>query len=245
MNAINWFIRNYLLWLVIILVTAAAVYLIIYFHNSYAFFEPKNKDTLIVESAKALMQLTAVAILGGWIKFLYDKATEQRRQAEKANEIRKTILDELIAARSLVEESRRKYRVEPPGPKEYKKAIMSILEARLKLSLVWHEVQSLEYLFSTPHSITKQIKAMKDYLDKLIGEYEEKVKKSEILFDSGRGDGTSVFERFLGEDEDSEYIVDFLDKAYRPAVREIRKDLLRANRANFGKSVLVKEEGKD
>ncbi len=221
---------NWLLLIVVILVIVTIGFIFVS-HHHYAFFEEKNRDTLILESAKTLLQLTGIAALGGWIKFLYDKATEQRRQAEKANEMRKALLDDLIAARSLVEEARRIFRVEATS-EQYKKTILTILDARLKLSRIWNETESLEFLFSNHKKITKCIKAMKDYLDPLIREYENSFSASSEK-DSAAGINAPVFKEFLSDDQKSDYIKDFLEGAYRPAVKEIRKDLLQANRANF------------
>lgn len=219
MKRINW-----LLWLVVLIVSATVV-LIVVLHNFYYFSDPKNKESLIVESAKALLQLAGVAALGGWLKFLYDKATERRRQAEKANELRKAVLDELIEARSLIEEARRKCRLEKPTWEQYGATITAILEARLKLSRIWHETESAQYLFDEHEIITGGIRKMKTYLDSLINEYEANLSAEEVKPDK--------FKEFLSENPDNHYFTDFLDGAYRPAVNEIRKDLLRAGKANF------------
>lgn len=222
---------NLLLWIVVILVTITVGFIFAFYHH-YEFVEGKSRDGLIIESAKALLQLAGVAALGGWIKFLYDKATEQRRQAEKANEMRKALLDELIAARSLVEAARRTYRVEAATPEQYKKTILTILDARLKLSRIWNETESLEYLFSNHQKITKSIATMKEYLDQLIIEYENRLSESSEK-DCATEINLPVFKEFLSDYSASDYIKVFLEEAYRPAVKEIRKDLLRASRANF------------
>lgn len=226
MKNTNWF-----LWIVVILVTLTVGFIFV-FHHHYGFAKEENRDTLILESAKALLQLAGVAALGGWVKFLYDKATEQRRQAEKANEMRKAILDDLIATRSLVEEARRNFRVEEATPEQYKKTILTILDARLKLARVWNETESMEFLFSKHEKIKKSIEAMKEYLDDLIGEYEKSLPGNSVK-DSAAEIKPSAFEDFLSDDQGSNYIKNFLNEAYRPAVKEIRRDLLRANRANF------------
>lgn len=215
-----------LLWIVVIVIVAAIGF-IAGSHFAYPFAETKSKDALIIECAKALLQLAGVAALGGWIKYLYDQATERRRQAEKANEMRKALLDELIEARSLIEESRRKFRIETPTQEQYRATINAILDGRLKLSRIWNEAESLKYLFSRHKMITGNIKAMKDYLDDLIGEYEEG-------FVNDEKGNPQRFIKFLSDERDNEYFTVFLDGAYRPAVKEMRKDLLRANRAHIG-----------
>ena len=222
---------NWLLLIVVILVVVTVGFIFVS-HHHYSFVDGKNRDTLIVESAKALLQLTGIAALGGWIKFLYDKATEQRRQAEKANEMRKALLDDLIAARSLVEEARRTFRIEKTTPDQYKETIIKILDARLKLSRIWNETESLEFLFSNHKKIIKSIEMMKNYLTKLTDEYENNLSASSEE-ESAAENNLPVFQEFLRDNKPSEYIEVFLEKAYRPAVKDIRKDLLRASRANF------------
>jgi hypothetical protein len=75
-----------LLWIVasIVVITVGFVSWFYYFH---AFAEAKSRDALVIESAKALLQIAAIAALGGWLKFLYEEVTEQRRQAEKLREL--------------------------------------------------------------------------------------------------------------------------------------------------------------
>src|SRR5215216_1780844 len=180
MNRTKW-----LLWIVITLVFVITVCFVWGFHALHTFYETKSKDTLIIESAKTLLQLAGVAALGGWLKFLYDEVTEQRRQAEKtreqekasqtaANEIRKGLLDDLIAARSRVEEARIKYRVEESiNPLEqYRATILAVLDARLNLSRIWNAIETSNYLFTEYHKINNKIYDMKVFLDKLISEYE-------------------------------------------------------------------------
>lgn len=234
---------RWLLWLVIGL-TVVTICFIWGFHHFHDFSDAKAKDALIIESAKTLLQVVGIAALGGWLKFLYDEVTDQRRQVEKdreqerarqtaTNEIRKGLLDDLIAARSRVEEARRKYRVERSvNPLEqYKTTILAILEARLGLSRVFNAVETSQYLFTDYHRIKTNISRMKDYLDELIKEYESEISSLRELPEEDQIDHLQAlkeFDDFVVGAHDSNYEQSFLVHAYRPAVTEIRKEVLRA-----------------
>ena len=111
-------------------------------------------------------------------QLLYDDFIEQRRQAEKArdqerarqvaaNDIRKGLLNDLIAARSQVEEARFRYRIEGVRDpvEEYRGTVLSILGARLSLSRIWNAIHTSSYLFVKPDDIKKNILKMKEYLE--------------------------------------------------------------------------------
>ena len=236
---------RWLLWLVIAL-TIVTIGFIWGFHHFHNFSDVKAKDTLIIESAKTLLQVVGVAALGGWLKFLYDEVTDQRRQAEKereqerarqaaANDIRKGLLDDLIVARSRVEEARRKYRVERSvNPLEqYKTTILAILDARLGLSRIYNAIETSQYLFTDFHRIESHISKMKDYLDGLIKEYESAIITLRELPEKEQSDHLQElkeFDDFVVGGQVSNYEQSFLVHAYRPAVTEIRKEVLRARR---------------
>ena len=236
---------RWLLWLVIGL-TIVTICFIWGFHHFHNFTDVKAKDTLIIESAKTLLQVVGVAALGGWLKFLYDEVTDQRRQVEKdreqerarqaaANDIRKGLLDDLIVARSRVEEARRKYRVERSANPldQYKTTILALLDARLGLSRVFNAIETSEYLFTDVHRIKSRISKMKDYLDVLIKEYENQIISLREVPEgeqSAHLRGLIEFDDFVVGGQDSKYEQGFLVHAYRPAVTEIRKEVLRARR---------------
>jgi hypothetical protein len=236
-----------LVWIVVTLVVITVLFLL-YFHQLHEFAEAKSRDTLIVETAKALLQIAGIAALGGWLKFLYDQAMEQQRQAAKtrddertsqvaANEIRKGLLNDLIAARSCVEGVRIKYRIEESlDPLEqYRTAILAILEARLNLSRIWNAIETSKYLFPKSHYINDNIYRMKVYLDELINEYENQIVALRKLPEDERISHLrelKVFGDFVLDAEKSHYGARFLVNAYRPAVKEVRKEVLLARQVN-------------
>ncbi|HEX5890763.1 MAG TPA: hypothetical protein VFY61_18775 [Pyrinomonadaceae bacterium] len=239
---------RWLLWLVIGL-TLIAIGFIWGFHAFHDFAETKAKDALIIESAKTLLQVVGIAALGGWLKFLYDEVTDQRREAEKereqerisqtdANEIRKGLLNDLIAARSRVEEARIKYRIEESmnALEQYRTTILAILDARLSLSRIWNAIETSKYLFPAFEEINTNLNKMKVYLDGLINEYETQIGALRELPEAeqiGHLRELEVFGDFVVNAPTSKYGENFLVKAYRPAVREIRMEVLRARQVNI------------
>ncbi len=230
-------------WIIIATVLITVIFILL-FHSLYNFVESKSRDSLIIESAKTLLQLAGVAALGGWLKFLYDGITEQRRLSEKikeqerasqeaTNEIRKGLLNDLIDARSRVEKVRIRYRLEETlNPLEqYRTTILEILEARLNMSRIWNAIETSSYLFAKYHHINNNIRKMKLYLDELINEYEiqindlRKLSKEELI---PQLHNLKVFGDFIKNAETSDYGKNFLVEAYRPAVKEIRKEVLLA-----------------
>jgi len=219
--------------------------LVFLFHQ----FNPDSRSGLILETAKALLQLACVAALGGLLKMLYDQVaqqhheTQQRREQERtsqaaANEIRKGLLNDLIAARSRVEEVRIRYRIdESEGPfPQYKAAILAILDARLNLSRIWNALNTASYLFSKHHTISAHILSMKQYLDSLISEFEVEgpgLKALSPQETSAKIRALPLFGDFIQDAEKSNYGMKFLVGAYRPAVTEIRKDVVRASKVSF------------
>jgi hypothetical protein len=221
-----------------------------------------SKDTLLVEAAKAFLQLVGVAILGGGIKLLYDDFMEQRRQAEKArdqerasaeksrdqqrasqaaaNDIRKGLLNDLIAARSRVEEARFRYRIQEAGDpvEQYRETVLSILEARLSLSRIWNAIQTSNYLFVKYEEIEGNINEMKEYLDTLINEYEDQVIKIQDLQKqevAAHLRSLRVFGDFVNRNaQETNYGKKFLVESYRPAVGEIRREVLLSRELDVG-----------
>ena len=219
--------------------------LVFLFHE----FNPGARPGLVVETAKALLQLACVAALGGLLKMLYDQVAQQHQETQQlreqertsqaaANEIRKALLNDLIDARSRVEEVRIRYRIEEseaPFP-NYKKTILAILDARLNLSRIFNALNTASYLFREHEKISDQLLSMKRYLDSLINEFEVEAPGLKALppqESSAKIRALPLFGDFILDAETSDYGTKFLVNAYRPAVTEIRIDVVRASKVSF------------
>jgi hypothetical protein len=215
-----------------------------WFHHKLT-SNPTAQDTLLVEISKAILQLVFVVVLGGLLKLFYDRVADQYQQKQKAreaerarlqaaNDVRTAILNDLIEARNKIEEVRLRYRIEESeGPlNAYKSTILAILNARVHLARIYNAVITAKYLFKHEEKIAIRIRLMKAYLDELISEYDKEVK---TVWTLGVEDqslairGLTHFGEFLKDPETSRYGKDFLEVAYRPAVKEIRIEVLRAN----------------
>lgn len=207
---------------------------------------PTAKDNLLVETSKAIMQLVFVVALGGLLKLLYDQVAEQyqliqkekeeaRVRQETANTVRTNILSDLIAARTTIEKVRLQFGIEESEEplKQYKSTILSILEARVNLARLWNAVITASYLFANDGRIAQQILQMKHYLDKLINEYNEQIVRLRGVAAQDQVAAIHAlpeFGDFLKNEEKTKYAEEFLNSAYRLAVKEIRIEVLRASR---------------
>lgn len=210
---------------------------------------PEARQNLVVETSKALLQLACVAALGGLLKLLYDQVAQQHQETQRqreqeqtsqqaANEIRKGLLNDLIAARSRVEEVRIRYRIDESDSPflTYKTAILAILDARLNLSRIWNALNTASYLFTKHQMISDHILEMKRYLDRLIDEFEKAAPDLKALAPEQSGARIRqlpLFSDFILDAEKSTYGSTFLVSAYRPAVTEIRKEVVRANKVSL------------
>lgn len=168
--------------------TSAIVLLILSWLAIFMLVKPAEAKTppveMLIELSKSIGQLIFVALLGGAVGFVYDQYSkeEEHRKNKLAEDTknRRELLDALIQVRANVEKARRNYRLLPPAEKKdgYEKTIKSLLDSRLMLSEVWHDIQTLQRLYEPDHdTIYKGIQIMKIYLDALIDEYETNIEK--------------------------------------------------------------------
>jgi molecular chaperone GrpE (heat shock protein) len=111
----------------------------------------------LIEGAKALTQLIGIAVLGGGASFLYAQYSKEhdhrKNKLQEETKQRRELLDSLINVRAQVEKTRRNYRLVQPADKKdgYRDAIKDLLEARLELSQVMHDGETLRDLFAPDH----------------------------------------------------------------------------------------------
>jgi hypothetical protein len=112
---------------------------------------------------------------------------------------------------------------------------LEVLDARLTLSHIFNAIETSNYLFSAHRGITNKISKMKVYLDELIDEYESEIETLRVLPEAEqipRLRELKVFGDFIRKTDSSNYVTRFLAKAYRPAVSEIRKEVIRARQVD-------------
>jgi hypothetical protein len=214
----------------------AIVLLIILWLVIFLLVRPAETKTppieMLIELSKSVGQLIFVALLGGAVSFVYSQYAkeEEHRKTKLAEDTknRRELLDALIQVRANVEKVRRSYRLLPATEKKdgYKQAIKSLLDSRLMLSEVWHDIQTLQRLYEPDHNtIYNGIQTMKIYLDALIDEYEANGEKIDHQRDEDAIKGIQElckFGPFVTEDGGVEYTQKYLTD-YRSAATLMRQ----------------------
>jgi hypothetical protein len=196
-----------------------------------------SRVEMLLEVSKIVVQFALVTVLGGTVTFLYNtyaKEQEQRKlQIQEDNKLRRELLESLIGVRAQVEKARREFRLLSPSERKvgYDKAIQSLLEARLRVSHIWHDTETWKGLYSSHGpEIQQRLLDMKSYLDQLIGEYEQlKVKDIQKADDQGWPQLVSdcpQFNMFITNDGGEAYTKGFLENNYRKAAQLIRQYIL-------------------
>ena len=198
---------------------------------------PKTpKDEMLIELSKVLAQLVFLTLVGATITFLYNLYAKDhdryKNKLEEENKNKRELLDALINVRAEVEKVRRSYRlIQLQNAKDgYRRTVESILQARLELSQVWHDILTLQQLYpENSETIQNGLSGMKIYLDNLVDEYETYAGEIDKLKD---GEATQYiaklprFGEFVTGNGGEAYTTDFLEKNYRNSVRLMRQHLL-------------------
>jgi hypothetical protein len=204
---------------------------------------------MLLELSKVLAQVVLVTVLGGTVSFLYtqhakvreedrlrtQKIVEQRKlRLEEDNKLRRELLASLIAVRAQVERTRREFRLLPEMERQagYRPAIEQLLDARLRLSQVWHDTETWKQLYPQDSGrIQEGLGGMKIFLDGLIEEYE--TGGEDILSTDPESAARSIarlpcFGTFVTGDGGRLYTLKFLARNYRRVARIIRRHILAA-----------------
>jgi len=196
------------------------------------------QDELLMEVAKGLTQLVLVAVLGGLASFFYAQLSKvqdyRRNRLQEETKERRELLESLINVRAQVEKSRRNYILLPSDEKGegYRKTIEALLEARLELSRLMHDEQTLEDLYAGDNDdIQRGMRRMREYLDNdLIKECEENVHETIDAEPNGQIVRTisepPEFKAFI-DDKGWDFRLFFYN--YEKAVHKMRQHLLEPN----------------
>ena len=212
--------------------------------------ETTTRTAMLLQLSQVLAQVVLVTLLGTTLSFIYNlyakdqeqrrlqlqKEDEQRRlQIDEDNQLRRELLASVIAVRAQVERARRSFQLLPDGEKKagYRAAIEQVLDARLRLSQVWHDSETwIELYAGRGEEIQEKLNGMKDFLDQLIAEYEGC--HADILAADERTSVLKIgdlfyFGNFVKGKGGALYQGDFLLKNYRPAAQIIRQSILESS----------------
>lgn len=196
-----------------------------------------NRAKLFLETAKSLLQLGVIVILGGLAASMLKSFEKERINSKAIHDFHMEFLTELRDNYELVEKSRRSLRAsgltdtEPPitlsdyQVKDYQKYMLSLDKSQLRLERLKLELGNFPDAFKEFGELATQISSMEEYIRCIHKEYEKNWSKL-------RGDPTQVkFEdlgalrEFTGNCEDSKFEAKFA-KPYDKALGLIRQELL-------------------
>lgn len=227
-------IRSTILFVGFVIVLSAVLWLIILTKIGDGQKTPRTE--MLLELSKVLSQLVLVTVLGATVTFLYNQyAKEQeqyKHQLQEDNKLRRESLDSLIAVRAQIEKTRREFRLLPANKKKvgYHRAIQKILEARLRLSQVWHDTETWKGLYPDRNrEIETGLTGMKVFLDNLVDEYEAKSGDIQEANDEASLRAIAnlpFFGIFVVGDGGPAYTKEFLEQHYRSVARIIRQHIL-------------------
>jgi hypothetical protein len=218
----------------------------------YNSFDPvaqaENRTAMLMEASKFLSQIVLATIVGGMVPLLfnwYAKQGEERRQAwekqqerwrlqvDEDNALRRKLLESLIAIRARVEQTRRGFGLLPAAEQKagYRKAVESLLEARLQLSQVWQDTETWSGLYGGGSAgIRAGLGGMKDFLDALIDEYKAASPAIQAAGDDKTAAGLVAalpcFGPFVLDPGGPAYEQGFLERDYRRVARVIRQSIV-------------------
>jgi hypothetical protein len=220
--------------LILVVTFSILAWLVLYYIVGPAPKAPK--DEMLIELSKVLAQLVFISLVGATATFLYNEYAKDhdryKNKLQEENKNRRDLLDALINVRAEVEKGRRSYRLtQLQNAKDgYRWTVESLLQARLELSQVWHDILTLQQLYpGDSDAIQSGLTGMKIYLDNLIDEYETNVGKIDKLKDEEATRYIAELPRFgefVAKDGGEAYTKDFLERNYRNSARLMRQRLL-------------------
>lgn len=215
--------------LVFSLVAIAAIGVIVFL----LIFNLAGKDSLGFEVVKVLTQFLLVGVLGVLISLLVQNYNRQRDKEVLINDLRKTVLTDLITSYSNTKRARRiimgnRLSNESLPYKTYDEQLRNIIATQLAFELITHQVMTFQtYFGENAKPIINNVTRMEKYLGGIINEYKDVLKEQsqipETLFLHTIPKLTSSMGQKDKEADDfkSEFV-----EPYRKAVKEIRRQVL-------------------
>jgi hypothetical protein len=223
---------------IIIFITLTVVFSVVAWLTLYNLVGPAPKapqDEMLIELSKVLTQFILISLVGAFASFLYNQYAKEldryKNKLQEDDKNRRDLLNALIDVRAGVEKARRNYRLDQiqNALESYRHTIEGLLQARLQLSQVWHDILTLQQLYpGDSDKIQNGLTGMKIYLDNLIDEYENNANKiSKLKSDDVPREIMKLpcFGEFVTGDGGEKYTQDFLEKNYRNSARLMRQHL--------------------
>lgn len=190
-----------------------------------AFIDTTARDQIGLELAKTLLQVVVIVVFGGAVSLLTENYNLQRAKSNAQNELRKSLLNQLIRSHKDTKRARRLLRAKK-SLVNYDEQLEVINDTELNIESIVEEIQAASFIFSNPDDLIGNLKSMTNYLRLLIEEYENvRPKLHEEAFDN-----ISVLIQlndFVRPYNEGTFSTNF-SKKYREALELIQHDILKA-----------------
>jgi hypothetical protein len=190
-----------------------------------AFIDPPTRGQIGFELAKTLLQVLVIVVFGGAVSLLIEDFNRQRARADAQNELRKSLLNQLIRAHKDTKRARRLLRAKK-SISSYDEQLEVINDIELNIESITEEIQTARFVFSNPDDVIANLQSMANYLRDLIKEYENVRPKlpEEALENIST---LSQLYDFVRPYEEGKFSTEF-SKKYGEALEIIQHDILKA-----------------
>lgn len=187
-------------------------------------------EKLASETVKLLIQFFLVGILGVVISLLVQKYNLRRDKELLINDLRKTVLKNLIRAYSDTKRTRRIFMAsrlsgDLVAHKIYDEQLKSLNEIQLSLEILIHEIRNSQVYFGNnpEETVISKITSMEKHLSEIIDEYKDSLKKVKAVPEFIELNDFPVIKSWVGKENEAKFFTKNFVISYRQAVEEIRR----------------------
>jgi hypothetical protein len=214
--------------LVFSLIAAAAIGGIVFL----LVFDLAKKDSVGYEIVKVLAQFLLVGVLGVLISLLVQNYNRQRDKEGLVNDLRKTVLTDLITAYSDTKRARRiimgnRLADERLLYKIYDEQIRNIIATQLAFELITHQITTHQaYFGKNVKLIISNVTRMEKYLGDIINEYKDVLKGQSQIPETLSLSSLPELSSSMGKEKEADNFKKEFVEPYRATVDEIRQQVL-------------------
>ncbi len=188
--------------------------------------------TIGLEIFKLLSQFFLVGILGVVISLIVQKYNRHRDKELLINDLRKTVLSNLIRAYSDAKKARRIFMANRLSEdkilyKIYDEQLKCLIDIQLSLEILIHQIKTSQIYFgpNAEVKIIDNITAMEKNLGEIIDEYKDSLKESEVIPEHIQLKNLKVMSLWVGKRNEADNFRKKFVNTYREAVGEIRNQI--------------------
>lgn len=162
--------KTYIIIGVILIISALTVGSLYYYDDAQTRISSLRLD-IKKELAKILLQLVIIGIIGVFIKHLFDQHAKEKERRSSENEFRLELIRRFLKTYREIRKTRI-YLETVQSAKMYRDQMKVIIEVRLDLSEILHEIETAGNVFKNVKMLQGKINLMEEHLKKLISEFE-------------------------------------------------------------------------